>query len=89
MRRKTEWILKGLFLGLGILSVLLPVFLVRITGNAFSKTQTCFFLSASLLSFLSFLLTQILLDYKREKKINVFCIAASVLLMAVLVGVWL
>ena len=81
--------MKGLFLALGIVSLLLPVLIVRISGCEFTKTQTKFFLTACLLSFKALCFTQILADRIRRKKVNVFCVCTSVLLSVVIVGVWL
>lgn len=89
MRRKAEWLLKGIFLGLGILAVILPALVVKISGQTFSKMQTAFFLSTSLLFFQGFCVTQMVTDYRRDKKINVFFLCAAVLLLAVIVSVWL
>ena len=89
MRRKTEWLLKGIFLGLGILAVLLPAMVVKISGQTFTKMQTAFFLTASLLFFQAFCVAQIVVEHQREKKINVFFLCAAILLLAVSVSVWL
>ena len=89
MSKKTERLLKALFLGLGILSLLLPVLMVAMGGGGFTKTQTAFFLTACLLSFQALCFTQILADRTRKKKVNIFCVCASVLLSVVLVSVWL
>lgn len=88
MSRRTEWLLKALFLALGILSLALPVLVVKIGGNTFTKTQTTFFLTASLLSFQALCFTQILADRTRKKKLNAFCLCTSILLTVVLIGLW-
>ena len=89
MSKKTALWLNILFLTLGILSLVLPSIVVALTGHTFSKTQTAFFLSASLLSLICVCLTRIIAEYTWKKKINVFLVCAIVVLAVFGVSVWL